>query len=118
MARTELPITTIGGATGGIAPATEAALDPAASPDGNVVKNISPTTWLELTCTVTGPVNVVLETPGNVGGRAIADDTITLSGIGTKRRVGPFSEGVFGKDLNINGPATVTCAAYQAVPPS
>jgi hypothetical protein len=118
MARTELQITTMSGAAGGIAPATEVALDPAASPNGNVVKNISPTTTLELTCTVAGPVNVVLETPNTVGGRAIADDTITLSGIGTKRRIGPFSEAVFGKDLNINGPATVTAAVYQTTPPS
>jgi hypothetical protein len=118
MARTEIPMTTMTGAAGGIAPTAEVALDPAASPNGSVVKNISPTTWIELTCTVTGPVNVVLETPNTVGGRAIADDTITLSGIGTKRRVGPFAEAVFGKDLNINGPATVTAIAYQVVAPS
>lgn len=113
MARTEIPVTTMSGVAGGIAPTAEVALDAAASPNGNVIKNVGPTTWLELTCTVTGPVNVVLETPGNVGGRAIADDTVTLSGIGTKRRLGPFAEGVFGKDLNINGPVTVTAAAYQ-----
>lgn len=118
MARTEVGITTLNGQTGGIAPTAEVALDPAASPNGNVIKSISPTTWIELTCTVAGPVNVVLETPGNVGGRAIADDTISLSGIGTKRRLGPFNTAVHGNDLNINGPATVTIAAYQTVPPS
>lgn len=113
MARTAIPVTTLTGVTGGIAPTAEVALDPAASPNGNVVQSISPTTWIELTCTVAGPVNVILETPYTVGGRAIADDTITMSGIGTKRRVGPFSSAVFGNDLNINGPSTVTCAAYQ-----
>lgn len=113
MARTPIPITTMTGAIGGIAPTAEVALDPAASPNGNVVQSISPTTWIELTCTVAGPVNVVLETPYNIGGRAVADDTITMSGAGTKRRVGPFNTAVFGNDLNINGPATVTAAAYQ-----
>lgn len=113
MARTEIPVTTLTGVTGGIAPTTEVALDPAASPNGNVISNISPTTWLELTCTVAGPVNVTLVTPGDVQGRAIADDTVTMSGIGTKRRLGPFSSAVFGKDLQINGPVTVTAAAYQ-----
>jgi hypothetical protein len=113
MARTAIPVTTLNGVQGGIAPTTEVALDASASPNGNVIQAISPTTWIELTCTVAGPVSVVLETPFTVGGRAIADDTITLSGIGTKRRVGPFSSAVFGNDLNINGPATVTAAAYQ-----
>lgn len=113
MARTEIPVTTLTGVQGGIAPTAEAALDPAASPNGSVVKNISPTTWLELTCTVAGPVNVILETPFTSAGRAIADDTVTMSGIGTKRRLGPFSSALFGSDLNINGPVTVTAAAYQ-----
>lgn len=118
MARTEIGITTLNGASAGIPNTTPVALDPAASPNGNVVKNISPTTWIELTCTVAGPVNVTLETPGNVGGRAIADDTISLSGIGSVRRIGPFNTAVHGNDLNINGPATVSIAAYQTVPPS
>lgn len=113
MARTEIPVTTMTGVAGGIAPTAEVALDPAASPNGNVISNISPTTTLELTCTVAGPVNVTLVTPGDVGGRAIADDTVTMSGAGTKRRLGPFSPAVFGSSLQINGPATVTAAAYQ-----
>lgn len=117
MARTEIPITTLTGVTGGVAPTPEVALDPAAAPNGNVVKNISPTTILELTCTVAGPVTVVLETPYTVGGRAVPDDSIVMSGSGTKRRVGPFSTAVFGTDLNINGPATVTAAAYQIANP-
>ena len=116
MARTELQVTTLSGPA--VAPTAEVALDPAASPNGNVIKNISPTMWLELTCTVAGPVTVTLETPNTVAGRAIADDTVTMSGAGTKRRVGPFPTAVFGNDLNINGPATVTCAAYQTVMPS
>lgn len=113
MARTEIPVTTLVGAATGVPNTTPVALDPAASPNGNVLKNISPTMWLELTCTVAGPVTVVLQTPGDVAGRAIADDTLSLSGIGSVRRFGPFSTTLFGTDLNINGPATVTAAAYQ-----
>lgn len=113
MARTEIPVVTLTGAVNGIAETTPVALDPAASPNGNVINNIGPTTWLELTCTVAGPVNVVFETPYTSGGRAIADDTVALSGIGTTRKFGPFPPALFGNNLNINGPATVTAAAYQ-----
>lgn len=113
MARTEIPVTTLTGNPAGIPNTTPVALDPAAAPNGNVLKNISPTMWLELTCTVAGPVTVNLVTPGDVGGRAIADDSISLSGAGSVRKFGPFSTAVFGNDLNINGPATVSAAAYQ-----
>lgn len=118
MARTAIPITTMSGVSGGIAPTTEVALDPAAAPNGNVVNNIGPHTWVELTCTVAGPVTVTFDVTATVQGRAVPDDTVTMSGIGTKRRVGPFANAVFGDNLNINGPATVTIAAYQTVPPS
>lgn len=113
MARTEIPVTTLNGNPAGVPNTTPVALDPAAAPNGNVISNFGPTLWLELTCTVAGPVTVTLVTPGDAGGRAIADDTISLSGIGSVRRFGPFSSAIFGKDLQINGPATVTAAAYQ-----
>lgn len=117
MARTEIPVTTLSGNPAGVANTTPVALDPAASPNGNVISNVSPTLWLELTCTVAGPVTVNVVTPGDVGGRAVADDTISLSGIGSVKRFGPFSTAVFGKDLQLNGPATVTAAAYQIASP-
>jgi hypothetical protein len=113
MARTEIPVTTLNGNPAGVATTTPVALDPAAAPNGNVISNIGPTLWLELTCTVAGPVTVTLVTPGDVQGRAVADDTLSLSGIGSVRKFGPFSTAVFGTSLQINGPATVTAAAYQ-----
>jgi hypothetical protein len=113
MARTEIPVTTLVGNPAGVAETTPVPLDPAAAPNGNIISNISPTLWLELTCTVAGPVTVNLVTPGDVGGRAIADDTISLSGIGVTKKFGPFSPAVFGSSLQINGPVTVSAAAYQ-----
>jgi hypothetical protein len=110
MARTEIPVTTLNGAAAGVVNTTPVALD---ATNGNVITNFGPTTTLELTCTVTGPVTVTLTTPGDVQGRAIADDSISLSGIGTVRRFGPFATSVFGTSLQINGPVTVTAAAYQ-----
>jgi hypothetical protein len=74
--------------------------------------------WLELTCTVAGPVTVTLTTPGYVQGRAIADDTLSLSTIGSVRKFGPFDNDVYGPNLQINGPATVSAAAYQTVMPN
>jgi hypothetical protein len=114
MARTEIPVTTLNGNIAGVANTTPVALD---NTNGNVITGFSPTTWLELTCTVAGPVTVTLTTPGDVAGRAISDDSISLSGIGSVKRFGPFSQTVFGKDLQINGPTTVTAAAYQLASP-
>ena len=113
MARTEIPVTTLTGNPSGVLETTPVALDASAAPNGNIISNFSPTMWLELTCTVAGPVTVNLVTPGDVQGRAIADDSISLSGIGTTRKFGPFSTAVYGSSLQINGPATVTAAAYQ-----
>lgn len=110
MARTEIPVTTLKGDPAGVPNTTPVALD---ATNGNVISNFGPTTWIEFTCTVAGPVTVTLQTPGDVQGRAIADDSISLSTIGSVRRFGPFSNAVFGTSLNINGPVTVTAAAYQ-----
>jgi hypothetical protein len=114
MARTEIPVATLKGDPTGVPNTTPVALD---NTNGNVISNFSPTTWLELTCTVAGPVTVTLTTPGDVQGRAVADDSISLSGIGSVRRFGPFSTSVFGTSLQINGPTTVTAAAYQLASP-
>jgi hypothetical protein len=110
MARTEIPVTTLVGSTTGVLNTTPVALD---ATNGNVISNFSPTMWLELTCTVAGPVTVTLTTPGDVQGRAIADDTLSLSTIGSVRKFGPFDTDVYGSSLQINGPVTVTAAAYQ-----
>lgn len=114
MARTEIPVTTLVSNPAGVANTTPVALD---ATNGNVISNFSPTTWLELTCTVAGPVTVTLQTPGDVQGRAIADDSISLSGIGSVKRFGPFNQNLYGTNLNINGPVTVTAAAYQLASP-
>jgi len=110
MARTEIPVVTLTGSTSGVLNTTPVALD---ATNGNVISNFSPTMWLELTCTVAGPVTVTLTTPGDVQGRAIADDTLSLSTIGSVRKFGPFDTDVYGTSLQINGPVTVTAAAYQ-----
>jgi len=110
MARTEIPVTTLTGSTTGVLNTTPVALD---ATNGNVISSISPTTWLELTCTVAGPVTVTLTTPGDVQGRAIADDSLSLSTINSVRKFGPFDTDIYGPNLLINGPATVTAAAYQ-----
>lgn len=115
MARTEVPVTTLKGSRDGIAPTAEVPADPAASPNGNVISSYSDTMWLEITCTVAGPVNIVFNTPGTVGGRAIEDDTYAISGAGTKRRFGPFNRVVYGPNLEFNAPASITVAAYQTV---
>jgi hypothetical protein len=110
MARTEIPVTTLLGNPTGVLNTVPVALD---ATNGNVISNFGPTTWLELTCTVAGPVTVTLTTPGDVQGRAIADDSLSLSTIGSVRKFGPFSTAVYGTSLLINGPVTVTAAAYQ-----
>jgi len=110
MARTEIPVTTLVGNTAGVVNTTPVALD---AVNNNVISNFSPTMWLELTCTVAGPVTVTFVTPGDVQGRAITDDTASLSTIGSVRKFGPFDPDVYGTSLQINGPATVTAAAYQ-----
>ena len=112
MPRTNLPVTSLVGNPSGIAPTTEVAID---ATNGNVIPSYSKTMWLEITCTVTGPVNFTLVTPVSVGSRAVPDDTYAISGIGTKRRFGPFDPNVYGKDLQFDGPATITVAAYQTV---
>lgn len=114
MARTEIPVTTLTGSTTGVLNTTPVALD---ATNGNVISSISPTLWLELTCTVAGPVTVTLTTPGDVQGRSIADDSLSLSTIGSVRKFGPFPTAVYGSSLLINGPVTVTAAAYQLATP-
>lgn len=112
MARIEIPVTTING-TAGVLNTNPVALD---AVNGNIISNYGPGTWLELTCTVAGPVTVTFTTPGDVQGRAIADDSASLSTIGSVRKYGPFPQAVFGSSLQINGPATVSAAAYQLAP--
>ena len=110
MARTPLNINSLIGAPTGIAPATEVGLDPT---NGNVVPGIHDHLWLEATCTVAGPVNITFVTQTTVGGHSVSDDIVPMSGAGTKRRFGPFDRDVYGNDLYIDGPVTITVAVYQ-----
>lgn len=113
MARTALQVTSLTGNTSGIAPATPVALD---ATNGNVINSYGQHMWLEVNCTVTGPVNITFVTPVTVGSRAVPDDTYAISGNGTKRLFGPFDKNVYGENLQIDGPASLTVAAYQTVP--
>src|SRR5688500_7362106 len=100
MPRTALAVTTLAGNPAGIPPTAEVAID---NVNGTVVPGIHDQLWVEATCTVAGPVNITFVTPVTVGTRAVPDDVNALSGIGTKRRYGPFDKKVYGNDLQIDG---------------
>lgn len=118
MPRTVIPVNSLVGNPVGIAPVVEVAADISVDPNGNSIPSYGNHMWLEATCTVAGPVLITFKTPSTVAGRAIADDVATMSGVGTKRRFGPFDKDVYGDELQINcNVVGVTFAAYQTVEP-
>lgn len=113
MPRTEMPVTTLTGAVAGIPEATPVACDVA---NGNVISNLSEHMWLEVSNSVASPGTINLVTPGDVQGRAVADDTVTIPASATRRRLGPFAKAVYGNSLQFTGSATtLTVAAYQTL---
>jgi len=106
MAATALPVRTIT-ASAGLVDSAKVAADAA---NGNTFPN-GPTTWLEATSTAGGTITVV--TPGTVGGNAIADKVITMTGAQTQR-IGPFDPSVYGDPVTFNASvATITVGVYQ-----
>lgn len=105
MPATVLPVRTI--TSSGLVDTAKVASDVA---NGNSFVN-GPSVWLELTSTAGGTVTVT--TPYSVGGNAIADKVITLTGAET-RRVGPFKPSVYGTTVAFTASAvTITVGVYQ-----
>lgn len=99
MARTEVPVTSLVGLPAGVAIPAEVTSD---FVNGNVLSNLHDGMWLECTNThATLARDIRFITPGDVGGRAIADDTISIPSLG-KRRFGPFDRKAYGTSLQID----------------
>jgi hypothetical protein len=105
MAATPLTVRNIT-STAGLVESAKVAGDAA---NGNSFTN-GPTTWLEATSTAGGTITVV--TPGTVGGNAIADKVITMTGA-QSQRIGPFDPTVYADPVTFNvSVATITVAVY------
>lgn len=116
MARTEVGVTTLSGNnTTGVTPPAETASD---FVNGNVLSNLHNAMWLEVTNThATLARDIRFITPGAVGGRAIADDTINIPAL-AKRRFGPFDQAAYGTSLQIDVLVdnSISLRGYQCVP--
>lgn len=80
--------------------------------NGNSFVN-GPNVWLEATSTAGG--TITLTTPFTVGGLAIADKVVTMTGAQTIR-LGPFDAAIYGDPVTFTvSVATITVAVYQLV---
>lgn len=116
MARTEVAVTTLNGNNvTGVTPPAEVASD---FVNGNILSNLHDGMWLEVTNTHASLArDIRFVTPGAVGGRAIADDTISIPSL-AKRRFGPFDQSAYGTSLQIDVlvDTSITLRGYQCVP--
>jgi hypothetical protein len=78
--------------------------------NGNSFVN-GPNVWLEATSTAGGTITIT--TPYSVGGLAIADKVVTMTGA-QSIRIGPFDAAVYGDPVVFTvSVATITVAVYQ-----
>jgi len=98
----------------GIEPPAEGAFDVV---NGMVLNNNDgKKLWVEVTNThATDVANLVITTPGEVGGNPIGDKSIAVPANSEKRRYGPFPIEVYGKSVVFNktGTGTLTISAWQ-----
>jgi hypothetical protein len=82
--------------------------------DGNTFVN-GPSTYLEAASTAGGTITIT--TPFTVGGLAIADKVVTMTGAQTIR-IGPFDPAVYGDPVTfVVSVATITVAVYSLAGP-
>lgn len=106
MAATSLTVRNVT-ASAGLIDSAKVAAD---NTNGNSFAN-GPSTWLEATSSAGGTITVV--TPNTVGGNAIADKVITMTGAQTIR-IGPFDSTVYSDPVTFTASvSTITVAVYQ-----
>jgi hypothetical protein len=115
MARTEVPVTSLAGLPAGVAIPAEV---PSDFVNKNILSNLHDGMWLEATNThATLTRTITFITPGDVGGRLIADDIITMAAL-EKRRFGPFDRRAYGTSLQIDCSVdgAITMRGWQVAP--
>jgi hypothetical protein len=107
MPRVAIPVTQI--AKEGVAPAGFTAGDAA---NDHVIQGNDGLVFLEAVNTGGGPLDITVETPGNVSGLAVADLVVTVPAAAT-RLIGPFPPATFNQGGTSDVYVSVTAGTWN-----